>query len=40
VVGFGLSFKPSGLDLDRKTWQSIHLCWTTSPGALRPFSRF
>jgi len=26
VVGLGLSFKNSGLDLDRKIWQSAHLC--------------
>jgi len=26
VVGFGLSFEKSGLDLDRKRWQSAHLC--------------
>jgi len=28
MVGLGLSFKNSGLDLDRKIWQSAHL-WTT-----------
>jgi len=26
VVGLGLSFKKSGLDLDHKIWQSVHLC--------------
>jgi len=26
VVGLGLRFKKSGLDLDRKIWQSAHLC--------------
>jgi len=26
MVGFGLSFRNSGLDLDRKIWQSAHLC--------------
>jgi len=25
MVGLGLSFKNSGLDLDRKIWQSAHL---------------
>jgi len=25
MVGLGLSFKKSGLDLDRKIWQSAHL---------------
>jgi len=26
VIRRGLSFKKSGLDLDRKIWQSAHLC--------------
>jgi len=26
VVGLGLSFESSGLDLDCKIWQSAHLC--------------
>jgi len=26
MVGLGLNFKNSGLDLDRKTLQSAHLC--------------
>jgi len=27
MVGLGLSFKNSGLDLDCKIWQSAHLWW-------------
>jgi len=26
VAGLGLSLKKLGLDLDRKIWQSAHLC--------------
>jgi len=26
VFGLGLSFKKSGLDMDRKIWQFTHLC--------------
>jgi len=26
VVGLGLSFENSGLDPDRKVWQSAHIC--------------
>jgi len=26
MIGLGLSFKNSGLDLDRKIWQSAHPC--------------
>jgi len=26
IVGLGLSFTNSGLNLDRKIWQSVHLC--------------
>jgi len=26
VLGLGLSFETSGLDLDRKIWQSAQLC--------------
>jgi len=29
VVRLGLSFKKSGLDSDRKIWQSAHLCYAT-----------
>ena len=32
VVGLGLSFKKSGLDLDRKIWQSANLCWICADG--------
>jgi len=36
VVGLGLSFKQSGLDLDRKIWQSAHL-WPVVLGWLLSF---
>ena len=35
VVGLGLSFKKSGLDLDRKIWQSAHLYPTAT--LLQPY---
>jgi len=35
LVGLGLSFKKSGLDLDRKMWQSAHL-WSTAKVAMDP----
>jgi len=36
VVGLGLSFKKSGLDLDRKIWQSAHL-WSADRCSATPW---
>jgi len=36
VVGLGLSFKKSGLDLDRKIWQSAHL-WSADRCSTTPW---
>jgi len=35
MVGHGLTFKNSGLDMDRKVRQSIHLCCTYTTGSGR-----
>jgi len=36
VVGLGLSFKKSGLDLDHKIWQSAHL-WPADRCSATPW---
>jgi len=39
MVGLGISFKNSGLDLDRKIWQSVHLWSRGSRSRTAPLFR-